>query len=178
MTRDLTKKVTNLASELKLKIVTAESCTAGRVASQLTRRKGSSKIFSGGIIVYDNDAKVNLLDVSKRVLDNEGPYNGRVVAQMTRGLLTKFPDAHVAVATSGMSPTFKEQEVEEKGRPGMLYVGLQVRGWGGYSEEVDLTEYSDREEWLEAATQETLYHLNEFLIDIRKRSLKEGKHES
>jgi nicotinamide-nucleotide amidase len=51
------------ARERGLSLGTAESCTGGLVAARLTSVPGSSDVFRGGIVAYDNDVKVERLGV-------------------------------------------------------------------------------------------------------------------
>ena len=54
--KKLSQRVVKLLSKKSLKISFAESCTGGGIGSKLTTMPGSSKIFYGGIIAY-NDLK-------------------------------------------------------------------------------------------------------------------------
>ena len=44
-----------------ISVAVAESCTSGLIASKLTLRSGSSAFFKGGIIAYQNDIKIKIL---------------------------------------------------------------------------------------------------------------------
>jgi PncC family amidohydrolase len=66
-------------------LAVAESCTGGLIAAQLTSVPGSSSCFTGGIIAYSNDLKVNLLNVPPVLLDSEGAVSGGVAQAMARG---------------------------------------------------------------------------------------------
>ena len=50
--------VHSLLQQRGWKVATAESCTGGRVAATLTSRPGSSRSFAGGIVAYDDAAKI------------------------------------------------------------------------------------------------------------------------
>ena len=54
------------------RIVVAESCTGGLVASALTEFPGSSDVFDGGFITYSNETKMGLLGVSGDVIETFG----------------------------------------------------------------------------------------------------------
>ena len=53
----------NILRARGLKLVTAESCTGGLIASRITDIAGSSEYFLGSIVAYAYDVKVALLDV-------------------------------------------------------------------------------------------------------------------
>ena len=47
-----------------VRIVTAESCTGGLIASALTAVAGSSAVVDRGFVTYSNESKVEMLGVS------------------------------------------------------------------------------------------------------------------
>jgi nicotinamide-nucleotide amidase len=85
-----------------LRVVTAESCTAGWIAKALTDVPGSSEWFDSGYVVYSNEAKVRAVDVSPRTLDHFGAVSGETVREMARGAL-RVSGVEVAVAVSGIA---------------------------------------------------------------------------
>lgn len=85
-----------------LTLATAESCTGGNIAANITSVPGCSKIFKGGIVAYNNDIKESFLGVKKETIINKGAVSIDVVEQMAYGLVDKM---HVdcAIATSGIA---------------------------------------------------------------------------
>ena len=79
---------------------TAESCTAGRIASVITAVPGSSNYYKGGLICYADEVKVNLLGVDAAVIEENTPVCEEVVKQMVSGS-NKLFDTDYAVAISG-----------------------------------------------------------------------------
>ena len=65
-----------------LTIATAESCTAGLLAARLTERPGSSAYVLGGIVVYANSAKQELLAVPAPLIDSVGAVSAEVAEAM------------------------------------------------------------------------------------------------
>ena len=53
----LNKKIILLIKRKKMKLAIAESCTGGMLASSITAIRGSSKIFTLGLITYSNKSK-------------------------------------------------------------------------------------------------------------------------
>lgn len=79
---------------------TAESCTAGRIASVITAVPGSSDYFKGGLICYSDEVKANLLGVDPKVIEEQTPVCEDVVRQMVTGANKLFATDY-AVAISG-----------------------------------------------------------------------------
>ncbi len=93
--------VTRALASAGLRLVTAESCTGGLASKLITDRAGSSEVFWGGFVTYDNSAKVSLLDVPIAILERYGAVSGETVAAMTAGALGRGGD--VALAVSGIA---------------------------------------------------------------------------
>lgn len=91
-----------LLKEKGLTIGTAESCTGGYIAHQLTRVPGSSAYFKGSIIAYSNDIKQNQLGVKTELVTTHGAVSEEVVKQMAENLRTSL-DVDIAVACSGIA---------------------------------------------------------------------------
>lgn len=86
----------------QLTIATAESCTGGRIASVLTAYPGSSAYFKGGVVAYDNNVKVGLLEVPEALIDHQGAVSEAVVKAMAEGVRRRL-GTDIGVATSGVA---------------------------------------------------------------------------
>ena len=111
---DLACEVLELACDQELKLVTAESCTGGLLASLLTDIPGLSHAFERGFVTYSNDAKRELLGVSDDLLASPGPVSEPVARAMAEGALAAS-QGHVALSITG----FAEKD-PESGQPGGL----------------------------------------------------------
>jgi len=81
-------------------IATAESATAGLVASRLTGVPGSSATFRGSIGAYATDIKISLLDVPESLIREKGIVSLDTAMAMARGVRRRL-GADVAVAVTG-----------------------------------------------------------------------------
>lgn len=81
---------------------TAESCTGGNIAHQITTIAGSSQYFKGSVVAYSNEIKTNVLHVSEDDLEKRGAVSKEVVEQMAEGA-RKLLKTDYAVATSGIA---------------------------------------------------------------------------
>ena len=84
------------------KLVTAESCTGGLIASMMTAEAGASSVFEAGFVTYANDIKQSVLGVSEATLETDGAVSEAVVVQMLRGALQRS-HADIGIAVSGIA---------------------------------------------------------------------------
>ena len=84
-----------------LTISCAESCTAGEISSIITKASGSSKYFKGGLVVYSNFSKVNLLNVDLKKIEKYGVVSEEVAKDMSQKCLEKF-DSDFSISTTGL----------------------------------------------------------------------------
>jgi nicotinamide-nucleotide amidase len=85
-----------------LRLATAESCTGGSIASALTSVPGSSDVFNGSIIAYQNEVKSRLLNVPESVIAEHGAVSEAVVKYMAEGVMKQLR-ADAAIAVSGIA---------------------------------------------------------------------------
>lgn len=81
-------------------IGTAESLTAGMIASTLASQAGASAYLRGGIVAYTLDAKVGLLGVDREVAAACNCVSAEVAMQMALGLQKRL-DVDCAIAVTG-----------------------------------------------------------------------------
>ena len=115
-------KISNLLKEKNLTIATAESCTGGLISHSITNISGSSDYFDRGIISYSNNAKVELLDVSKKLLEKYGAVSEQVAKAMAEGVRINS-NVDIGIATTGIAgPTGGTIE-----KPvGLVYIALST----------------------------------------------------
>ena len=87
--------------ERGLTISCAESCTSGKISSTITKASGSSKYFKGGLVVYSNFSKVNLLNVDLKKIEKYGVVSEEVAKEMSQKCLEKF-DSDFSISTTGL----------------------------------------------------------------------------
>lgn len=84
------------------RLATAESCTGGLLADQITNVAGSSDYFDGGFITYSNAAKSDLLGVDPVLIANKGAVSPEVAAAMAEGA-RRVRKADVGVGITGIA---------------------------------------------------------------------------
>jgi len=83
-------------------LATAESCTGGLIIAALTDIAGSSAVVDRGFITYSNEAKMEMLGVSRATLDAHGAVSREVVLEMAAGALA-HSQAKISLAVTGIA---------------------------------------------------------------------------
>tara|TARA_B100000214_G_C23831720_1_gene564490 strand:+ start:223 stop:708 length:486 start_codon:yes stop_codon:yes gene_type:complete len=99
----LSLELLNLLNLHKLKIGTAESCTGGMLAQYLTMHPGSSNAYKYSFITYSNEAKVNMLNIKQKLLEDFGAVSKEVVCDMARNMINYNNDIDIVLAISGIA---------------------------------------------------------------------------
>jgi nicotinamide-nucleotide amidase len=85
----------------KLKVAFAESCTAGMLASEFVKARGTSDILVGSVVTYTQEAKQKLLSVKKNTIDLYTAESQQVTNEMVMGLHNSVK-ADICVAITGL----------------------------------------------------------------------------
>ncbi len=94
----------NLLAQKGKTVCTAESCTGGYIAHLLTAIPGSSKFYDGSMVTYSYQAKEDLLQVDKAILETKGAVSEQVVLQMAKGALIHLKSDYVIAVSGIMGP--------------------------------------------------------------------------
>ena len=109
-----------LAIKHQLTVATAESCTGGMIASTITSIAGASEYFYGGIVSYSNAAKIGLLRVSKKTLEEYGAVSRQIALEMAQGCM-KVSNADIAVSVTGIAGPGGATATKDAG---LVYIGI------------------------------------------------------
>ena len=105
----------------ELKLVTAESCTGGLLASLLTDIEGCAHGFDRGFVCYSDEAKSQQLGISPELIDGEGAVSEAVARSMAEQALHRS-QGHVALSTTGFAGPAGPDEEE-----GLVHLALARR---------------------------------------------------
>ncbi len=94
--------VIQLLKDLGQTVSVAESCTGGSLGAAFTAIPGSSEVFLGGIIAYNNLIKQKLLEISPPILEEYGAVSSNVVKAMAEAVRKKF-NSDWGLAISGIA---------------------------------------------------------------------------
>ena len=86
----------------KLRLSTAESCTAGMIIALLADIPGSGSLMDCGYVVYSKEAKKRLLNVKQETIDKYTLTSEEVAREMALGAL-QDSTANAAIATTGIA---------------------------------------------------------------------------
>lgn len=89
--------------KLGMRIVLAESATAGRIAATLSVLPGISEFLCGSFVVYRNDSKQRWLGVPESLLESSdsGPVSADCSERLAYGAMERTPEAEIALAITG-----------------------------------------------------------------------------
>ncbi|MGN5478921.1 CinA family protein [Cupriavidus basilensis] len=102
-----------------LRLATAESCTAGLIASHIADVPGCGGTLQCAIVAYSPEAKKEILGVSATLIERHGLTSEAVSLAMAHGVM-KISHANVAVANTG---------VADDGAPDGTEPGTQCFAW-------------------------------------------------
>ncbi len=83
-------------------IAIAESCTGGWIAKVITDVPGCSAWFDRGFVTYSNVAKIQMLGVNSKTLQQFGAVSEATATEMVNGVLA-HSDATIAIAVTGIA---------------------------------------------------------------------------
>jgi nicotinamide-nucleotide amidase len=118
----LAHRVAKAACDREVRLVTAESCTGGLLASLITDIEGSAHAFERGFVTYTDEAKHELLGVPLAMLREHGAVSAPVARAMALGALAASK-AHVALSVTGFAGHGAPGD-----EPGLVYFGVAGHG--------------------------------------------------
>lgn len=96
------ESVVRYLEENALRLVTAESCTAGLVASTLAELPGSASWLECAFVTYSSESKMSYLGVHPETIERYNLTSEQVAREMAVGAL-RVSRANVALANTGVA---------------------------------------------------------------------------
>ena len=125
ITSELQNDAASLAVLLKtenVRIVFAESCTAGLVSASLATVPGISNYHCGSAVVYRLGTKSVWLSIPQSVLEDPGAVSHEVAELMAIEVLQNTPEADLSASITGhLGPNAPDDQ------DGLIYIGLALR---------------------------------------------------
>lgn len=118
----LAKVVLDRLRSRERRLAVAESCTGGLLANCFTDLPGASKVFSGGVVCYSNDAKRQMLDVPWTLLEQHGAVSAEAAVAMATGAADRLTSDYALAVTGYAGPDGGTQDDPV----GTVYIGLHA----------------------------------------------------
>lgn len=116
----LEKVVVELLTNRNQTLATAESCTGGLIANRITNVPGSSAVFVAGYVCYANRAKVDMVNVDAKLIEEHGAVSEQVARALAEGARACAGTDYALSSTGVAGPDGGSQE-----KPvGTVYVAL------------------------------------------------------
>ena len=119
---DLNQKVLNILKRKKLKISLAESCTGGLLSASITSIKGSSKVFSMGLVTYSNESKITVLKIPKKIIQKYGAVSVQCCLSMVKNL-SKISKSKICISITGIAGPKGGTRIKPIG---LVYIGIKI----------------------------------------------------
>ena len=128
---DLAEVVLAACRARSMHIAVAESCTGGMLGERLTAIPGSSDVFLGGVIAYNNAVKREQLGVLAETLESSGAVSEEVSRALASGVRERLR-ADIGVGITGIAGPGGGTEAKPVGTVWVAVdVGGQVTTYGG-----------------------------------------------
>lgn len=116
----LEQSIGKLFRAKKMTLATAESCTGGKIAQQLTSIPGASGFFKGSIVSYATETKIELLKVPKEFIDEHSVVSELVAKTMAKNVQEMLQSDFAISTTGNAGPT----KGDSKADVGTVYIGI------------------------------------------------------
>ncbi len=131
--------VAKLFTDKKMTLATAESCTGGRIAQQLTSLPGASAYFKGSVVSYATETKIEVLKVPKDIIDEHSVVSAEVAIAMAKNV-KQLLNTQFAVSTTGNAgPTKGDSDAEV----GTVFIGI-ASPQGVFAEKFNMGNHRER----------------------------------
>ena len=99
---DLADVVLDACRRRGYKLAVAESCTGGMIGARITAIAGSSDVFLGGVLAYDNSVKREILGVPDSDLEEFGAVSEEVAVKMAESV-RRMLRADIGIGVTGVA---------------------------------------------------------------------------
>jgi len=113
-------QIANLAINKHKTIAIAESCTGGLISHTLTNLSGSSKYFKFGAVVYSDESKTKILNISPKKIKQFGAVSEHIATEMAENVRT-IAKTDIGLSCTGIAGPLggnKEKPI------GTVYIGI------------------------------------------------------
>lgn len=116
------EEFSKVLKEKQLTLGSVESFTGGLFAREITRVPGASKFYKGGLVTYATEEKINVLGVSKDIVNRYGVVSQECAYEMaSKG--QKLLNVDICVSFTGNAGP----DVMEGKKCGEIYIGISYK---------------------------------------------------
>ena len=101
-------------------LATAESCTGGKIAEQITANPGASAYFKGSIVSYATEIKIDVLNIDKELIEKYSVVSVQVAEAMARSVQKIFKTDYAIAVTGNAGPTKGDADADI----GTIYIAI------------------------------------------------------
>ena len=114
------KSVINKIRKSGLTISFAESCSGGNIAAEVIKISGVSDIFMGGVVTYSDEAKIDVLKLTKQEIHKFGVVSENIAFLMAKNSKELFKTSLSLATTGNLGPLSSDK----RSKVGEIYICL------------------------------------------------------
>ena len=114
------QSVINKIRKSGLTISFAESCSGGNIAAEVIKISGVSDIFMGGVVTYSDEAKIEILNVTKQEIKKFGVVSENIAFLMAKNSKELFKTSLSLATTGNVGPLSSNN----RSKVGEIYICL------------------------------------------------------
>ena len=104
--------VAKLLTTKQMTLATAESCTGGRIAQRITAMSGASAYFKGSVVSYATETKINVLQISKALIERHSVVSAEVAKAMAKNVRELLKTDFAVATTGNAGPTKGDSDAD------------------------------------------------------------------
>ncbi len=139
---NLMTEVVKKLDELHKTISTMESCTGGRVASEITNISGASDILKFSAVTYSSEYKIKM-GVLSETIEKYTVYSPNVAREMSKSI-SEFSNSNYGVGITGKMDVIEDKQKRLENNK--IYISIYDKDNDIYYEEIVIGEYLNRVE--------------------------------
>lgn len=118
----LENQIAQLLTKKQKTLATAESFTGGRLAGQLIAIPGASAYFKGSVVSYATETKIQLLHISKALIQEHSVVSKEVAIAMAQNVRTLLGTDFAIATTGNAGPTRGDSDA----KIGTVYLAIST----------------------------------------------------
>ena len=135
----------------------AESCTGGTIVQAFTANAGASKYLKGSVVTYATESKIEVLGVSKDIIEEHSVVSAPVAEAMAKQVLELYKSDYAISTTGNAGPSKGDADAEV----GTVYIGIATKD-SVYSEKFKFSNH--REKTIKKATNKAFEMLQKEIL--------------